>query len=418
MRRCQIFLYFSAMPVKTNSLFQLAVIVSALGFFVDTYDLLLFSIIRKPSLTELGLPPDEVFTKGELLLSIQMVGMLLGGIIFGILGDKKGRIKVLFASIIMYSVANILNGMVTSVPHYIALRFIAGIGLAGELGAGVTLVSELLPKEKRSIAAGIIAGCGLFGAVTAFYVNKLFNWRDCFYIGGGLGFLLLFLRIKLNESGLYINTKQTGIQHGNFLMFFTNRQRFAKYIKCIFIGIPAWYIIGILVTFADQFAKAFGIADVDPARAIMVLYLSIAMGDFSVGWLAEKLKSRKKTLFIFYGITILFIVLYFLQSGGSANTFYIICAGIGYGTGFNVVYITMGAEQFGTNLRASAAISVPNMVRGALPLIILLFKFTRGLFNDIVTGGWVTGIILFAIAIVAGLTIPETYGKELDFVEE
>lgn len=405
------------MPAKTNSLFQLAVIVSALGFFVDTYDLLLFAIVRKPSLASLGLPPDEVFSKGELLISIQMVGMLLGGIIFGILGDKKGRIKVLFASIIMYSVANILNGMVTSVPHYIALRFIAGVGLAGELGAGITLVSELLPKEKRSIAAGIIAGCGLFGAVTAFFINKVFDWRECYYIGGGLGFLLLFMRIKLSESGLYVSTKQTGIQHGNFLMFFTNRQRFSKYIKCILIGIPAWYIIGVLVTFADQFGNAFGIPGVDPGKAIMVLYLSIAMGDFSVGWLCERLKSRKKALFIFYGITILFIILYFLQNGGSTNMFYVICAGIGYGTGFNVVYITMGAEQFGTNLRASAAISVPNMVRGALPLIILLFQFTRGFFNSIITGGWVTGIILFIIAIVAGITIPETYGKELDFVE-
>ncbi len=407
------------MPSKTNSLFQLAVIVSALGFFVDTYDLLLFTIVRKPSLTALGLSPDEVFSKGEFLLNVQMIGMLAGGIIFGVLGDKKGRIKVLFGSIILYSVANILNGMVQSVTEYTILRFIAGIGLAGELGAGVTLVSELLPKEKRSVAAGIIAGCGVLGAVAAFFIYKASNnWRYCFYIGGGLGVLLLVLRIRLSESGLYSNVKQTGIHRGNFLLFFTRKSLFSRYIKCVFIGIPAWYIIGVLVAFSDQFGKAFGINNIDPGQAIMVLYLSIALGDLSVGWLSEKLKSRKKTLFIFYGITILFIILYFLQSGGSAFMFYAICAGIGYGTGFNVVYITMGAEQFGTNLRASAAISVPNMVRGALPLISLLFKFTRGTFNSIITGGIATGIVLFAIAITAGLLIPETYGKELDFVEE
>jgi MFS family permease len=407
------------MPAKTTSLFQLAVIVSALGFFVDTYDLLLFTIVRVPSLTSLGLTQDKVFTTGQLLLNVQMAGMLLGGIIFGILGDKKGRIRVLFGSIILYSVANILNGMVQGVNEYIVLRFLAGIGLAGELGAGVTLVSELLPKQKRSMAAGIIAGCGLFGAVAAFFINEaLNNWRYCYYIGGGMGFLLLILRVRLNESGLYTIVKQTGIQRGNFLLFFTRKGLFTRYIKCVLIGLPAWYIIGVLVAFSDQFGKAFGINNIKPGQAIMVLYLAIAMGDFSVGWLCEKLKSRKKTLFVFYGITIFFIVLYFLQSGGSAAMFYVICAGIGYGTGFNVVYIAMGAEQFGTNLRASAAISIPNMVRGSLLLISLLFTFAREIFGSIVTGGWVTGAILFTIAIIAGLLIPETYGKELDFVEE
>jgi len=406
------------MPAKSNSLFQLAVIVSALGFFVDTYDLLLFAIIRKPSLASLGLSPGEIFTKGESLISIQMIGIILGGIVFGILGDKAGRIKVLFGSIILYSAANILNGMVTSLPQYMILRFIAGIGLAGELGAGVTLVSELLPKEKRSIAAGLIAGFGLFGVVTAVVAHKYFDWRTCYYIGGGLGILLLLMRIKVHESGLYTTVKQAGVQRGNFAMFFTSRERFARYLKCILIGVPAWYVIGILVTFADQFAAALHITGVDPGTAIMYLYLAIALGDFSVGWLCETLKSRKKTLFIFYAITMVFVALYFLQQGGSAQRFYIICAGMGYGVGFNVVYVTLGVEQFGTNLRASAAISIPNMVRGSLTLVLLLFKFTRNFFNDIVTGGWITGLVLFAIGIIAAVSLKESYGKELDFIEE
>jgi len=406
------------MQSRSSSLFQLAVIVSALGFFVDVYDLLLFSIIRKVSLQSLGLSPEEILTQGEFLISIQMTGMVIGGIMFGIIGDKKGRLAVLFGSILMYSIANILNGMVTDVNQYAWLRFIAGVGLAGELGAGVTLVSEILPKEKRGVAASMIAAFGILGAVTAFFTHELFDWRTCYYIGGILGFLLLALRVTVHESAMFKEMSKTTVERGNFLMFFTDRRRFVKYLKCVMIGIPVWYIIGVLATFSDQFGKAFGIPDVNPAKAILYLYMAIAFGDLSVGLLSRYLKSRKKTLFIFYGITIVFMVLFFLQNGGTAQSFYLLCFGLGYGAGFNVVYITMSAEQFGTNLRASAAISIPNMVRGALPLIILIFKFFRNYFGSYVTGGWVTGAILFALALISGWLLEETYGKDLDFVEE
>jgi MFS transporter, putative metabolite:H+ symporter len=406
------------MQPKSNSLFQLAVIVSALGFFVDVYDLLLFGIIRKPSLRDMGLSPDQVLTEGEFIISIQMIGLLVGGILWGILGDKKGRLSVLFGSILLYSIANILNGMVTNMNQYVLLRFIAGVGLAGELGAGITLVSEILPKEKRGVASAMIASFGILGAVTAFYMNRFFDWRTCYYIGGGMGLLLLALRVSVHESGLYKQVTKTDVQRGNFLLFFTNKQRFIKYMRCILIGLPAWYIIGVLVTFSDQFGKEFGIPAIDPGKAIMYQYMAIAFGDLTVGLLSQRLKSRKKALFIFYGITVFFCILYFLQDGGSAERFYLICAGLGYGTGFTVVYITMSAEQFGTNLRATAAITIPNMVRGALPLIILLFKFTRNLFDSYVTGGWVTGIILMTIAVIAAWKLEETFGKDLNFVEE
>ncbi|MDB4924985.1 MFS transporter [Mucilaginibacter sp.] len=402
----------------STSIFQLAVIVSALGFFVDTYDLLLFAIIRKPSLASLGLNPAEVLSKGELLISIQMIGMVIGGIIFGVLGDKKGRLKVLFGSILLYSIANILNGMVGTLNQYIILRFIAGIGLAGELGAGITLVSELLPKEKRSTAAGFIAGFGLFGVVAASVISKMVDWRTCYYIGGALGLVLLLMRMQVQESSMFKHIQQATVSKGNFLMFFNNRKRFAKYMQCILIGLPVWYIIGILVTFSDQFGKDMGINGIEPGTAIMYLYLAIAAGDFSVGWLSQRLQSRKKTLFIFYGIAIVFTLLYFFQSGGSPAWFYFICAGLGYGAGLNVVYITSSVEQFGTNLRASAGISIPNMVRGTLPLMLLLFKFTRGIFHNYLTGGWVTGLIVFAIGITAAWFLDETYGKDLDFMEE
>jgi len=263
----------------------------------------------------------------------------------------------------------------------------------------------------------MIASFGILGAVTAFLLNKVFDWRTCYYIGGAMGLLLLVMRISVHESGLYKSVKHTNYQRGNFLMFFNNKERFIRYMRCILVGLPAWYVIGVLVTFSDQFGNELGIPAIDPGKAIMYLYLAIAFGDMTVGFLSQMLKSRKKALLIFYGISILFTTLYFLQRGTSPGNFYLLCAGLGYGTGFTVVYITMSAEQFGTNLRASAAISIPNMVRGALPLIILLFKFNRKFFNSYLTGGWVTGVILFAIGLTAAWFTEDTFGKNLDFVE-
>ncbi|HRH61091.1 MAG TPA: MFS transporter, partial [Chitinophagaceae bacterium] len=253
---------------------------------------------------------------------------------------------------------------------------------------------------------------------TAFFMKEFFTWRTCYYIGGGMGLLLLLLRVSVLESGLYKQLQQTNIQRGNFFMFFNNRERFLRYMRCILIGLPAWYIIGVLVTFSDEFAKEFGISNIDPGRAIMYQYMAIAFGDMTAGLLSQYFKSRKTALYIFYAITIVFMALYFLQSGNSSSHFYFICAGLGFGAGFTVVYITMSAEQFGTNLRASAAISIPNMVRGALPLIIILFRFMRSLFESYVTGAWVTGVILMSIAIAAAYFTEETFGKDLDFMEK
>lgn len=400
------------------SIFQLAVIVSALGFFVDVYDLLLFAIIRKPSLAAIGLRESQVLTDGEFLLSLQMVGMLIGGILFGILGDKLGRLRVLFGSILLYSLANIGNGLVTDLYQYSVLRFLAGVGLAGELGAGVTLVSEQLPKEKRSLAAGFIAGFGVLGAVAAFGVSKLFDWRICYFIGGGMGIILLLLRLRISESTVYLQVKNTTVPRGNFLMFFNNRRRFIRYLRCILIGIPVWYIIGILITFSDQFGSAFGVEGIEPGQAIMYFYLAVAAGDYVVGWMSERIKSRKRTLYIFYLICLFFLVLFFAQHHNSAAWFYTLIAGLGFGAGLNVIYLTMGVEQFGTNLRASAAISISNMVRGSTPLLILLFKFFRTTTGDYVQGAILTGVLVMGIAIWASYGIEETYGRELDFVEK
>lgn len=407
------------MQKSSISIFNISVLVAALGYFVDIYDLLLFSIIRIPSLQSLGLSKDQITTDGEGIIIWQMVGLLIGGIIWGVMGDKKGRLSVLFGSIILYSVANIANGFVQNVDQYKLIRFVAGVGLAGELGAGITLVSELIAKEKRGIATSMVAGIGITGAVVAFFMKENFHWRTCYFIGGGLGLLLLILRISVFESGMFQQVKKLEVQRGNFFMLFTNTNRLKRYLLNIFIGLPTWLVIGVLVTFSDKFAEEMGIKEkIDPGKAIMYAYAAIAAGDILIGFVSQWLRSRKKALFIFYGITIVFMILFFTtQWNGSANRMYWICAGLGFGTGFWAIFVTMAAEQFGTNLRATAATTIPNMVRGMLAIFILpLFKVIRNA-TDYYTGGWVITVIVMLITVIAALQIQETFGKDLDYIE-
>lgn len=406
------------MNAKNYGILSIPILVGALGYFVDIYDLLLFGIIRKQSLVDLGLSPEGVTSVGENIISIQMAGLLIGGIIWGVMGDKRGRLSVLFGSIILYSLANIANGLVVTTTQYAVVRFIAGVGLAGELGAGITLVSELLSKEKRGIGTSLVAGIGLTGAVVAYFISRSFDWRVCYYIGGGLGFLLLLLRISVFESGMFQQVKKSGVVRGDFFMFFTNRARFKKYALSILIGLPTWYVIGVLVSFSDQFGKHFGIGeDILPGKAIMFAYVGISLGDVAIGLISQGLKSRKKALYLFYSLTAVFIVFFFSQKGGSAGQMYAICGGLGFATGFWAIFVTMAAEQFGTNLRATAATTIPNMVRGALPLIILLFKWLRGSV-EYATAGLITGIIVMLITVIAAAFTQETFGKDLNFVEE
>lgn len=404
---------------QQKSIFSIAVLVAALGYFVDIYDLLLFAIIRIESLRSLGLSPQQITADGESILQWQMWGLLIGGIIWGVMGDKKGRLSVLFGSIILYSVANIANGFVENVTQYKLIRFIAGLGLAGELGAGITLVSELTPKEKRGIATSMVAGIGLTGAVVAFIMKENFHWRTCYFIGGGLGLALLLLRISVFESGMFQQVKKLNVQRGNFFMLFTKRERLRRYILSILIGLPTWFVIGVLVAFSKEFGTLMGIREeIDPGKAIMYAYAAISIGDILIGFVSQWFRSRKKALYLFYFITALFMILFFtVQQNGTAAGMYWICAGLGFGTGFWAIFVTMGAEQFGTNLRATAATTIPNMVRGMLAVMILpMFQFFRGI-TDYVTGGWITAVIIMIITLVAAYFTQETFGKDLNFVE-
>jgi MFS transporter, putative metabolite:H+ symporter len=407
---------------KEASVLNLAVVVAALGYFVDIYDLLLFTIVREPSLRALGVVDTNMLAASTKIINWQMIGLLIGGVIWGVMGDKRGRLSVLFGSILLYSVANFITGWVQNVEQYAWARFVAGIGLAGELGAGITLVSELLPKNKRGIGTSLVAGIGLFGAVFAYFIYQYTqDWRLCYKIGGGLGIALLLLRISVAESGMFHTAKATAASRGNFLMFFNNKTRFRKYMLAILIGLPTWYVIGILVNLSNRFAtQLYGENKIDSGKAIMYAYVGIAIGDILTGFVSQLFKSRKKTLYLFYLSSIIFIFLFFSPFNTNDSSMYLICGMMGFSTGFWAIFVTMGAEQFGTNLRATAATTVPNMVRGALPLINLMFK---GLFQDswhwsLVKSGIVTGIIVMVIAIVSAYFTEETFHKDLDYLEE
>ena len=406
---------------KIKILFSFPVIIAALGYFVDIYDLLLFGIVRIPSLNDLGLDADKV---GTMIINFQMVGMIVGGILWGILGDKKGRLSVLFGSILVYSLANIACGLLPELAFgdkamlYAWLRFIAGVGLAGELGAGITLVSETLPKELRAIGTSIVAGFGVLGAVVAeFTVELAGSWSMAYLIGGGLGLILLVLRISVAESGMFKTVKENAsIKRGDFLSFFTNKVLFVKYMKCIFIGVPIWYCIGVLVFMANQFAPEMGIAKIDPAKAILWTYAFTAIGDFASGFVSHGLRSRKKTILYMMLATALGVALLLFGGTKSATTYYFFCAWMGLTTGFWAMFVTLAAEQFGTNLRSTATTSIPNMVRGSVPLLLIGFdhlKVTTG----VITAAAVVGVVVFAIGIYSVLTISETHLKLMDFVE-
>lgn len=411
------------MQPKQYGIFSLPVIVGSLGFFVDIFDLQVFAITRIDSFNELGVTGNDQQNVGENILNWQLIGLTIGGLIWGVLGDKKGRKSVLFGSIFLYSLATLANGFVQDITTFTALRFIAGLGLAGELGASITMTAELLPKEKRGLAAAIIATSGVMGTIVAYLVKNLSggDWRLCYYIGGGMGLVLLFLRARVFDSSMYASVKEGGVPLGNLLMIFNKRERFFRYIRAILIGLPVWYVIGMLMTFYERYGKEFGITGVDQPKALMFQYVALAFGDLGGGIFANYLKSRKKTIYIFYSILTIVILLFFVtKGGGSVTNMYLFAMALGFGSGISVLYITMSAEQFGTNLRATAAISIPNLVRGFTVPMILLFRLIRSeyVFNDFLTGALVMGMVVMAISWLAAWYTKETFGKDMNFVEK
>lgn len=400
-----------------KNLLHSSVLVSALGYFVDIYDLVLFSIVRKPSLEALGVSGPELLSDGVTLINMQMAGMLLGGLLWGIWGDKRGRVSVLFASIILYSVANILNAFVTSVPQYAVLRFIAGVGLAGELGAAVTLVSETLHREQRGYATALVAGFGVSGAIAAGLVAQVLSWKAAYIIGGVLGLMLLFLRVRMLESPMFQKLKVKAEERGNFFMLWTRAERVRRYLASIVIGIPIWFVVGVLVTFAPEITQDLGASGpVSAANGIMWAYGGLVIGDLGSGFLSQLMKSRRKVIFIFLAALMLLMTVYLFSSGQSPSYYYGLCFLLGISAGYWAVFVTVAVEQFGTNLRATVGITVPNFVRGLLVPMTLAFQALKDPLG-LRYAALAVGAFAVALAWIAATQLKECYGRDLDFLE-
>jgi putative MFS transporter len=412
--------------LKTKSehprkLFNIIVIVASLGYFVDIYDLIIFGIVKNPSLSDLGLTDSmDLFNTGNFILSMQMAGMLVGGIVWGILGDKKGRLSILFMTILLYSLANIANGFITSVNQYAWLRFIAGFGLSGEFGLGVTLVSEVMSKERRGLGASMVSGIGILGAVLAFFVAERFNWRTAYWAGGALGLLLLALRIAVYESGMYEKTKGQNVSRGNFLALFNNIKRFKKFIFATLLALPTWYTVSVLAINAPSFAEdALNISGpVKGSTSVMLHYTGAAIGSFLFGYISLILKSRKKAIMLATICIAILTAVYFSLVGASPVLLYLdlFLLGIPMG-GLWAIFVTAASEQFGTNIRATVTTSAPNFVRGAT----ILMTFLLGTLTPVTglwTSGIITGVIFIGIAFLSVFFTEETYGKDLDYSEQ
>lgn len=401
----------------TKQLLSLPVLVAALGYLVDMYDLFLFSIVRVPSLKSLGLSGEKLLDHGILLLNLQMAGMLIGGIVWGIMGDKKGRLSVLFGSILIYSLANLANGFVTNITQYAVLRFIAGFGLAGELGAGITLVTEILPREKRGYGTTLVATMGVMGALLAYLISHLFNWRISYVIGGVLGLVLMVMRVRVFESGIFMKLKEQNIKRGDVLKLFNNKSRLIKYVNSILIGTPIWFVVGILLTFSPEFGQAIGLNQpVEAGKAVMLAFAAQVVGNLTSGFLSQYLQSRKKVILLFILISFSLVAVYLLVPLRSTTLFYVLCAGLGFCSGYWTLFITVAAELFGSDLRATVATTVPNFVRASVIPLSVLFATAKN-WLGITYGALLVGLLTYAIAVVALFYLEETFKKDINYVE-
>lgn len=396
-----------------------SVLVAALGYFVDIYDLLIFSVVRVASLKGLGLEGEALTSAGVLLLNAQMAGMLLGGIAWGMLGDKKGRLKILFGSILLYSLANIANAFVVSVPQYATARFLAGIGLAGELGAGITLVAELLPREKRGIGTAIVAAVGVAGGLVAALVGDLFPWKTAYIVGGCMGLSLFALRLAVAESAMFKGACQAKhARRGDLALLFLSAPRLARYLRCVLIGIPLWFIVGLIVTFAPEIGATLGLAEeVKSSGAVLWFYGGLVGGDLASGLFSQVLRSRRRALLVFIGAAFCAtIAILRLPAGAPAQAYYLMTGVAGFFAGYWALFVTVAAENFGTNLRATVATSVPNMVRGATIFFTSAFGALKGALG-VVHSLEILACIAFGAALLALWRLRETFSADLDYLE-
>jgi MFS transporter, putative metabolite:H+ symporter len=397
------------------------IVVAALGYFVDIFDLQLFNIVGRDSLGKngLNLSPEQInHFYDSVLFNFQMGGMLIGGLVWGIMGDKLGRKSILFGSILIYSLANIANGFVTDTTTYSFLRFMAGFGLAGELGAAITLIAELMTKEKRGIGTVIIVAMGSLGAVASAAISKNYSWQTAYFVGGGLGLVLLLLRFGTFESGMFQNLKNTeGVTKGDFLSLFRSKERFVKYFWCILLGTPIWFTTGVIVKFSPKIGEITGVSGtISVADAIMFAYIGLSFGDLVCGWLSQVYQNRRIVVAVSLAFSVVLSIVILYGHGMSLRTYYVACFFLGAGSGYWGLFVTIASEQFGTNLRATVTTTVPNFVRGSAILITLSYKSLEATSGAIEGATWV-GIVSFGLAFVAIWQLKETFGKDLNYYE-
>jgi MFS family permease len=402
---------------RYQSPFNIAVLAAGLGFFIDAFDLFLFNVYRIPSLIDLGIRGDDLTKVGEHLLSVQMWGMMAGGILTGVLADKKGRVAALYGSIILYSLANIVNGFVHDIDSYAIIRFLAGMGLAGELGAGITLVGDSMPAEKRGYGTIMVATLGALGAVTAGLAGDFLPWRQAFITAGSAGFLLLLFRMKSMETGMYLESQKSDKPKGSLIQLFRSPQRAFRYFACILMGVPIWYSVGLLITLTPELAKLHELTGVKLSVCFILFQMGIASGDLSSGVFSQLLRSRKKILLSYMLLAIAATVAHFftLYKGGNLalTSFF-----MGLGCGYLSVFVTSTSEHFGTNLRVTVTATVTNFMRGAVVVLIPLHQWFEKTFQTSLTIGlMITGVLVWILALTSVSLLPDTYGRNMNFEE-
>ena len=394
----------------------LTVLVVALGYFIDAYDLLIFSAVRKVSLMDLGVAETDTLNIGISLLNFQLIGLMIGGVLWGILADKFGRKTILFSSILIYSISNIANSYISSVDMYYWLRFIAGIGLAGELGVGISLITENIAKERRTVSTTVVSFFGMLGAATGGWLGSVFHWQTCFLIGGFAGFLLLLLRLNVEESHMYLGIKDSKVKKGNILLILKNPKSLITYFFCTLAGSSSFLFIGMFIQSTPEFGKIFNIS-VTAGVALVWYYVGASISEVIAGILSKLLKERKAPIYIFYAISLLAIVIFCVHTPSSPRIYYIHCSLLGFGLGWWSMLITLSAELFGVNTRATAATSIPTFARAWNIPFTSVFKNNipkLGILNS----AFAVGVIVIALAIISATTIKETFENEANFIEE
>jgi MFS family permease len=396
----------------------LAVVASSLGFFVDLYDIIIVSVVRQSSLIAMGIPEGQLLSRGVWLLNVQMAGMLIGGFLWGIIGDKKGRLAVLFGSILTYSLATFACAYAKSYEIFLLLRFIAGVGLAGELGAAITLTTESLPQKYRGIGPAIIGSFGMLGAIFGSYIGGRYSWQFTYQLGGVMGIVLLFMRVGLLESGFYDRLKDSAISKGNLAMLVKNKPLFKKYLSVILMGFPGWFVNGVVMSFTPEIAKSMGMTEIPKVSTVfMVFFIGFTFGDFSCGLVSQWLKSRKKAILDYLSSFTGLLALFFIFGRSSTTAYYSLFLMIGISAGYTIVLLTLAAEQTGTNLRSTVTTSSLNLLRASVIPQSILFTYLTA-FKGAYTSAIIVGIISVSIAFWAYTNLEETFAKDLDFLEQ